>query len=63
MAHEHDHMKRPGVGYARSFAIGIGLNVVFVAVEVIYGFIANSSGERSMGTFRSNVTRRRDSRA
>lgn len=43
MAHEHDHMKRPGVGYARSFAIGIGLNVVFVAVEVIYGFIANSS--------------------
>ncbi|MDD3944949.1 MAG: cation diffusion facilitator family transporter, partial [Bacteroidales bacterium] len=43
MAHEHDHMKRPGVGYSRSFAIGIGLNVVFVAVEVIYGFIANSS--------------------
>ncbi len=29
--------------YGRAFAIGIGLNVVFVAIEIIYGLIANSS--------------------
>lgn len=31
------------MSHSKAFAIGIGLNVVFVVVEVIYGFIANSS--------------------
>ena len=31
------------VSYGRAFAIGIGLNVVFVVVEVIFGLLANSS--------------------
>lgn len=29
--------------YGRLFSIGIGLNIIFVVVEVIYGLIANSS--------------------
>lgn len=29
--------------YGKAFAIGIGLNVVFVAIEIIYGIMANSS--------------------
>ncbi len=29
--------------YGKAFAIGIGLNVVFVAIEIIYGLMANSS--------------------
>ena len=37
--HEHNH----SIPHGRSFAIGIGLNIVFVAVEVFYGLIANSS--------------------
>ena len=31
------------VKFGRAFAIGIGLNIIFVAVEVIYGLMANSS--------------------
>lgn len=38
-SHGHDEQKN----YSKAFAIGIGLNVAFVAIEVIYGFIANSS--------------------
>ncbi len=41
MAHSHEH--NHGVPHGKAFAIGIGLNIVFVAVEVIFGFIANSS--------------------
>ncbi|HPF51654.1 MAG TPA: cation diffusion facilitator family transporter [Draconibacterium sp.] len=37
--HHHDHSNR----YGRAFAIGIGLNVIFVAIEVVYGLLANSS--------------------
>lgn len=29
--------------YGKAFALGIALNVIFIAVEVIYGLIANSS--------------------
>ena len=41
MAHEHTH--HPPVAYARRFAIGIGLNVLFVIAEVAFGLMANSS--------------------
>ena len=38
--HSHDHHR--GASHGRAFAIGIGLNVVFVVVEVVYGFAAGS---------------------
>lgn len=41
MAHTHEH--KHAVPHGRAFALGIGLNVIFVAVEVFYGLIANSS--------------------
>jgi len=41
MAHSHSHSA--GVTHKKAFAIGIALNVVFVIVEVAYGWIANSS--------------------
>lgn len=31
------------VSHGRAFAIGIALNIIFVAIEIIYGLIANSS--------------------
>jgi cobalt-zinc-cadmium efflux system protein len=37
--HHHDHGDRD---FGRAFAIGISLNLGFVAVETVYGFIANS---------------------
>jgi cobalt-zinc-cadmium efflux system protein len=39
--HSHDHAHAP-VDFGRAFAIGIALNVAFVLVEVIFGFLANS---------------------
>lgn len=40
MAHDHSsHVKN----YGKAFAIGIGLNVVYVAVELTYGLIIDSS--------------------
>src|SRR6476659_2654486 len=39
--HHHDHAHGE-LDFGRSFAIGIALNLGFVAVETIYGFIANS---------------------
>jgi cobalt-zinc-cadmium efflux system protein len=41
VAHTHEHSISKG--YSKAFAIGIGLNMVFVAVEIFYGLIANSS--------------------
>jgi cobalt-zinc-cadmium efflux system protein len=38
-SHDHDHGSQD---FARAFAIGIVLNIGFVAVEVIFGFRANS---------------------
>lgn len=39
MAHNHSHEIK---NYNRAFAIGIGLNVIFVMVEAGYGFLADS---------------------
>jgi cobalt-zinc-cadmium efflux system protein len=39
MSHDHDH---GASNFNRAFAIGIGLNLAFVAVEATYGLIANS---------------------
>jgi len=41
MAHAHGH--NTPVSHRQAFAIGIGLNVIFVAVEIVYGLMANSS--------------------
>ncbi|MDA3906150.1 MAG: cation diffusion facilitator family transporter [Bacteroidales bacterium] len=41
MAHSHEHTTQKG--YGKAFAIGIGLNIIFVGVEIFYGLIANSS--------------------
>jgi cobalt-zinc-cadmium efflux system protein len=40
MAHLHDHIH---TSHNKAFAFGIILNIIFVAVEIIYGFISNSS--------------------
>ena len=37
--HDHEHGERD---FGRAFAIGIALNLGFVAVETVYGFLANS---------------------
>lgn len=39
--HANDHAHAP-VDFGRAFAIGIALNVGFVLVEVVFGFLANS---------------------
>lgn len=41
--HNHSHNHNHGTNYNKSFAIGITLNVIFIAVELFYGLIANSS--------------------
>lgn len=43
MAYAHGHSYGVTKSYGKAFALGIGLNVIFIAVEVIYGLIANSS--------------------
>ena len=40
--HHHHHQVDPD-GNRRAFALAIGLNTVFVAIEFTYGFIANST--------------------
>src|SRR5690348_14424335 len=40
-AHDHGHAHAPA-DFGRAFAIGITLNLGFVAIETVYGFIANS---------------------
>ncbi len=42
-SHSHHHHHETGNNHGKAFAIGIGLNVIFVAIEVIYGLLANSS--------------------
>jgi len=39
MSHNHSHE----TNHSKSFAIGIGLNIAFVLIEVWYGLLANSS--------------------
>jgi len=41
--HSHHHHGRPPAGgHGRAFAIGIALNLIFVAVEAFYGWLAGS---------------------
>lgn len=40
MGHNHNHTSK---NYRKAFAIGIGLNTLYVAVEAFYGFAVNSS--------------------
>lgn len=41
-SHSHAHHAPPPGAYNRAFAIGIGLNLAFVAVEAFYGWKVNS---------------------
>jgi cobalt-zinc-cadmium efflux system protein len=45
MAHSLGHPQGHAVSgrHSKAFAIGIGLNIAFVVIEIIYGLIANSS--------------------
>ena len=43
MGHSHGHNHSHTNNYNKAFSVGIGLNIAFVAVEVFYGLIANSS--------------------
>lgn len=40
MSHNHSHTS--GKDYGKAFAIGITLNIIYIGVEVAYGFIINS---------------------
>jgi cobalt-zinc-cadmium efflux system protein len=40
--HSHHHHDHGQADFTRAFAVGIALNVTFVAVEVVFGFRANS---------------------
>ena len=40
-SHDHGHRHSPA-DFGRAFAIGIALNLGFVAIETVYGFLANS---------------------
>ncbi len=41
MSHPHNHDHSPS-DYNRAFAIGVALNVIYIVVEVTYGFLAGS---------------------
>jgi cobalt-zinc-cadmium efflux system protein len=41
MAHSHDHAHVPA-DYNRIFAVGVGLNVAYVAVEAVFGLLVGS---------------------
>jgi cobalt-zinc-cadmium efflux system protein len=41
--HHHGHAHAPVAGHGRAFVLAIILNSVFVSVEFVYGFLANSS--------------------
>ncbi len=40
--HGHGHLHHGPTDYGRAFAIGVSLNVIFVAVEAGFGYMANS---------------------
>jgi len=42
MNHSTDHHHHAKPDYNRAFAVGVALNIIFVAVEVFYGLLANS---------------------
>ena len=41
--HSHGHHHALPSDHGRAFAVAIGINTLFVAVEFVYGFIANST--------------------
>jgi cobalt-zinc-cadmium efflux system protein len=41
--HHHHHHHAPADGNTRAFALAVGVNALFVAIEFVYGFIANST--------------------
>jgi cobalt-zinc-cadmium efflux system protein len=41
--HGHHHHHAPAAGHGRAFALAVGLNVVIVVVQAIYGVLANST--------------------
>ncbi len=41
--HEHHHHSHHNIKHGNAFLIGIVLNIAFVAIEIVYGMIANSS--------------------
>jgi len=41
--HGHHHHHAPEPGHGRAFALAIGINAIFVAIEFVYGFLANST--------------------
>ena len=41
--HGHGHHHAPVPGHGRAFALAVGLNTAFVAIEFVYGFLANST--------------------
>src|SRR6056297_1231749 len=43
MTHLHEHTQGEPKNYRKAFALGIGLNVIYIVVEIVYGLIANSS--------------------
>lgn len=43
MGHNHRHNYSHTNSYNKAFSVGIGLNIVFITVEVFYGLTANSS--------------------
>ncbi len=43
LLHEKAQGSSSSINYGRAFGIGIGLNIAFVIIEVIYGLTANSS--------------------
>lgn len=40
---KHNHSHNVQISHGKAFALGIGLNITFVIVEIVYGLIANSS--------------------
>src|SRR4051794_13814241 len=40
--HGHPHHHAAGADYGRAFAIGIGLNILFVAAEAAFGIVSGS---------------------
>ncbi|NQV41791.1 MAG: cation transporter [Candidatus Marinimicrobia bacterium] len=42
-SHKHNHSHDVQISHGKAFALGIGLNIAFVIIEIVYGLIANSS--------------------
>lgn len=50
MAHSHDGHDHSGIGHShapadfgRAFAVGIALNSIFIAAELVFGWLGNST--------------------